>query len=59
MNMTGDDSFAELLSEYISADDAGELVKDDIERCWFMWLLSSIKSYVKNKIYKLANAKNI
>ena len=59
MNMAGDDSFQEDLSEGISADDEEGLMKDDTERCWFMWLLSSIKSYVKNKIYKLANAKNI
>ena len=59
MNMADDDSFEEHLSEDISAYDEDKLVKDDTERCWFMWLLSSIKSYVKNKIYKLANAKNI
>ena len=59
MNMADDDSFEEHLSEDISVDDAEELVKDDTGKYWFMWLLSSIKSYVKNKIYKLANAKNI
>ena len=31
--MADDDKSAEHLSEDISADDAGELVKDDTERC--------------------------